>query len=324
MIGTSRERAIFFVFALAVASALRLALGWSGDELGGEVFGTGWKFGYGQLTTLTSLLASAWLIKSGKSRLAAITLPFLSAALALLLNARNLTGLTVLAGLAGALTAGRRRPLSSRHILAIGVTTALAGVVVVNIYQYTASEGLLGEDAQSKYQQQFQGNLNILQAGRSESLASTQAIIDSPIIGHGSWAHGMDYVMLRLSKLEEAGVDVIWQIDSDLIPSHSHLLGAWVEHGLLGAAFWAWAMFIAAKGVLGAIQRPGPLTGFVVFIGLSLLWDIPFSPFGLERRTVTAAWLYLMIIYAEGAIAIPGQTIIRKTVFQRPNRKATT
>ena len=300
LVGTDRGRIVTFVYALMIVGALRLALGIVDENLGRQVLGNGWKFGYGQLFSATSLLASAWFLRSAWSRPLAIAAPLGAAAVALLMNARNLMGLTALAGLAGAFTAGRRRSLSVPHLVALGAAAALAGVLIINVYKYTAREGLLGFEAQDKYLQQTQGNLNLLQAGRGESLASTQAIIDSPIFGHGSWARDITYAMLMMDRLEAAGMDVIRgdQVD-DLIPTHSHLLGAWVEHGILGAAFWCWAFWVTVKGVLAAVRCPTPLTGFITFIGFSLLWDILFSPFGLERRVITAAWLYLMILVAE-------------------------
>ncbi|WP_377299746.1 hypothetical protein [Rhizobium sp. SGZ-381] len=299
LIGTDRTRIIVFIYALAVATAARIALGRVSDELADDVFGNSWKFGYGQLFTMTTLLISAHLLRMTWSRPFGMAAPFAAAAVSLLMNARNLTGLTTLAGLISAMTAGRKRPFPVSYIIGIAVAAGVAGLVVINIYEYSAGQGLLGREAQDKYLQQSQGNLNILLAGRTESLASTQAIIDAPILGHGSWARNINYVMLMLNRMAAEGLEVRNQITSDLIPSHSHLLGAWVEHGVLGAAFWFWAVYVTLKGLLGAAQRPTPYTGFVAFIGLSLLWDTFFSPFGLERRVVTAAWLYCMMLYGQ-------------------------
>ncbi|TPQ49416.1 hypothetical protein C2U72_18620 [Prosthecomicrobium hirschii] len=301
LIGKDRDRAVALVFLLSIAMAARLALGVAGDvdnNLGEDVFGNAWKFGYGTLVSMSALLVSAWLLHSSWSRPVAVSIPFGAAAVALLLNARNLTGITALAALTSLLTAGRRRTLTLPHLLAIGATAALAGLLIVNAYQYAASEGLLGHDAQDKYRAQGEADVGLLVGGRSELLASVPAIIDSPLLGHGSWARDIKYALLYLTEREKAGLAVTGLI-SDLIPTHSHLLGAWVEHGFLGAVFWIWALFVTGKGLITAIQKPTPLTGFIVFIGIGLLWDIPFSPFGLERRVLVPAMLYLMILVAE-------------------------
>ena len=109
-----------------------------------------------------------------------------------------------------------------------------------------------------------------------------------PIVGHGSWARDIHYVELMVTRLEQAGYDMSRgdPFVDDLIPSHSHLFGAWVEAGILEILCWLWAGWVTIRGLQAAIIQPTPWTGFIVFIGLSLLWDILFSPFGLERRVV--------------------------------------
>ena len=59
---------------------------------------------------------------------------------------------------------------------------ALAMVGTLQLYDVAASEGWLGADAQAKYLQQS-GALGVLVGGRSEVLVSSQAVIDSPILG---------------------------------------------------------------------------------------------------------------------------------------------
>ncbi len=290
LVDAKRRRLIAFIALLAVAAAVRLRMGVDEFGFGVESFGGAWKFGYGLLLAEAALLVSAFLLSYPLTRLAGMSLPFADAAINVALNARNLFGLTALSALALVLTAGRRRALSPRFVATMGAAALIGGWGLISIYGYAASSGLMGIDAKDKYELQASGSLGILLGGRRESLASTQAILDSPIIGHGSWARDITYVELMVTRLEEAGYEMQGDpFADDLIPSHSHLLGAWVEAGILGAVFWAWAAWVTVRGLQAAILRPTPLTGFVVFIGLSLLWDILFSPFGLERRVVTPA-----------------------------------
>jgi hypothetical protein len=296
------ERVVMFIFVLMVSEAIKLRLDFDGSGLGAEIFGSAWKFGYGQLLAAASFLLSAVLISSPYTRLFGIGLPFVDAALNILLNARNLFGVTALSALVLALTAGRRRALSPAFIAAVGIAGVAAAWSLVSAYSYAASAGFLGVEAKEKYDTQASGNLGVLLGGREESLASTQAIFDSPIIGHGSWARDIHYVELMMTRLEQAGYEVKENpefLEDDTIPSHSHLFGAWVEAGVLGAAFWTWALWVALRGVFAATARPTPMSGFIVFIGFSLLWDILFSPFGLDRLVVTPAWLVLMMLVAE-------------------------
>jgi O-antigen ligase len=269
-----------------------------------SLFGSAWKYGYGQLATASILLLSAKLNVKSFSRPLGIALPFAAATLSLALNARNLFGITALSAVIGVITTVRRRAPSPVQIGTIGLVCVLLGFGLISIYSYAAGEGLIGPEAQEKYRHQSSGNLNLLVAGRTESLGSTQAIVDSPILGHGSWARDMTYVQDMLSKLQEAGIESEGgegYYGGDVIPTHSHLLGAWVEAGILGAVFWFWALWLAICAVYAAIRAPFSTTSFIVFIGLSLVWDIFFSPFAHQRRIITPAWLYLMMLVIERA-----------------------
>ena len=291
---------IFLVFMIFVASAVRLRLDIDQSGIGGDTFGAAWKFGYGHLLTVATFLLASRLVSNPLTRSVGLCLPFIDALLNIALNARNLFGLSALAGLALALTTVRRRPLSPARIGMVGLTAVFAGWAMVSAYGYAASSGLMGLEAQEKYEKQSAGNLGILLGGRTESLASTQAIIDSPIIGHGSWARDIRYVEIMVSRLEQAGYEISGDpFTDDLIPSHSHLLGAWVEAGILGALFWIWAGWVTVRGLYASLASPTPYTGFVVFVALSFLWDIMFSPFGLEGRVMTPALLVLMMLVIE-------------------------
>ena len=164
-----------------------------------------------------------------------------------------------------------RRPSAPRVILGtvFGLTVAW-GVLVA--YDAAASSGLLGADAQARYYAQT-GSLGVLIGGRSEILVSTQAVIDSPVLGHGSWAKDFKYVDLLAELRGSLGYDV--QVDPQdvgLIPTHSYILGAWVEGGFLGALFWLAIAVVAIRlllVLLGAREALAPLLVFSTVLLLS-------------------------------------------------------
>src|SRR5437660_8719552 len=102
-----------------------------------------------------------------------------------------------------------------------------------------------------------------------------RAIRDSPIIGHGSWAKNPKYVAALQDELHKAGYQgSTVPISPDLIPTHSHLFGAWVEAGILGAVFWFWALGLVAS-VLPRLHRLGDArVALVAFLAISFLWDV--------------------------------------------------
>ena len=82
---------------------------------------------------------------------------------------------------------------------------------------------------------------------------------------------------------------------SVLIPTHSFLFGAWVNSGLLGAVFWFWITAFCTKLLLVMYKTKDPLTPVVAFVGINMLWNILFSPFGAETRIYTAYSIVLLM-----------------------------
>ncbi|MEJ2411069.1 MAG: hypothetical protein P8Y48_17645 [Novosphingobium sp.] len=154
--------------------------------------------------------------------------------------------------------------------------------------------------AYKKYLFQATGDVSIFLGGRPESLVSLQAIWDSPILGHGSWAQDMHYVQLLFFKMQELGIgDNSFQVYVNnfggLIPSHSHLLGAWVNAGVLGALFWVWVLWLALTSLYRAISIDTHARTLYTTVALLVLWDVMFSPFGAEARTIKAAQICILI-----------------------------
>jgi hypothetical protein len=136
--------------------------------------------------------------------------------------------------------------------------------------------------------------LGVLIGGRSEILTSPRAILDSPILGHGSWAKDPKYVELQRQGLIEMGVPNGNEPgDPALIPTHSYLLGSWVWAGLAGGVFWlaiaAIALWLVAKLYTSTVA----LSPLIMFSTTWLLWNIAFSPYGNTQR-----------LYATFAIAL--------------------
>jgi hypothetical protein len=187
-------------------------------------------------------------------------------------------------------------PVSFGAFAAIGV-----GMVqlVTTVYGKLAAGGYLGLEAQAKYTIQSGGHSGLLLAGRSESLVSVQAIIDSPIIGHGSWAQDPYYVRLYFTRLAELGlpapVDYYIATFGYLIPTHSYILGAWVEAGILGVPIWIYLISLTLRALYAILKQHMFPNVLVTIAGFSLLWDIPFSPFGTSSRFLVPAQICIML-----------------------------
>ena len=222
----------------------------------------------------------------------------------LLHNARSIFGMALLSAIFVLVAAwlaprpGVNRSLTPRTFGLVILGGILCGQGLISAYGAIAENGFLGDEARIKYESQSTGDINIIQGGRVESLVSTAAIADSPIIGHGSWAKDIYYVRMLRHRLVELGVsktDVRSHEASDLIPTHSHLLGAWVEAGIAGAIFWMWVLILCMVVLYRLLKYPHPLTPIAVTSAFAMIWDIPFSPFGADQRFIRAVQMALVL-----------------------------
>jgi hypothetical protein len=155
------------------------------------------------------------------------------------------------------------------------------------------------EDA-FKYKLQANSAWGVILGGRSELLISIKAFLDSPLIGFGSWAESQSYVLEYLKMVDEAGgllngLDVAKNnLKSFLIPTHSYLMGSVVWGGVFAGFFWLYVLNILIKGLLNSQVISSPLS---IYISISLVWNILFSPFGADARWLSTLllWVYLFL-----------------------------
>lgn len=264
-----------------------------------------WKFGYGaSITWVLILLAVAVINRNRMGPYIASGILVAAAALNLFMDFRSLGGICFLTASYLFVQARWREQLSNirahpRQVLLIGLVIAVAGLGVFEMYKYAARTGLLGEDAHEKYMSQASGEYGLFLGGRSEILVSGRAILESPFLGYGSWAKDREYSSLLVELRRQAGYMAGTEEEEDLIPTHSYLLGAWVEAGLLGAIFWAWVIILTIRGLFrpqSMMEGPTPLIAFIAFL---LIWDILFSPYGSMGRFVAPYYVVAMMTCLE-------------------------
>lgn len=248
-----------------------------------------WKFGYGMSVTIAVVVVAAFLWRRKGVGQAAVGLLVCAGILNFLEDFRSLAGFCLLTAAVCTLqriSGGMPRMLRSPVVL--GLLMIAASAVTLEVYAAAASHGWLGPEAMDKYNRQASGALGVLLGGRNEILVSLRAIADSPFLGHGSWAEDIQYVAMRVQLLESLGYEVVGDpYQRELIPSHSHLFGAWVEGGLLGGAFFLWIFWIGACVFVESARRKAELSPLVVFLVLTMLWHLLFSPLGADMRYMT-------------------------------------
>jgi hypothetical protein len=275
-----------------------------------------WKFGVA-LAAVSFALAVALLI-APRSRIAvtrmAALLSLAMATASLFLNARS-TFLSLL--VSGALLAiagfqGSRSVFlsASRRIGILLLAVTLVSAYVIGLaYVQGVESGAFGEEAMRKFNAQRSDAsdpvLAVLTGGRDEFYATSEAISDSPVIGFGSWARSSYYFSLFAEQIRAHGTpEQIRELDSQvtigepLIPSHSHLLGAWVEAGVVGAAFWGLLLWRAIRAVPRAMALQGNADVLILATLPMFVWNILFSPFGGEMRLVEAIAIIVVLFPA--------------------------
>ena len=291
-----RRRIVIYAVGLAIGDVLQFYF-----NPGEYAESHPWKFGVGPAVTLLAILIATRYNK--RLQILSICLLGVISLVNLYFDFRSLAGICFLAtaymfvNLLMKTGYMRQMKIKPKSCVAIALLVLCSGVVFLQIYVYFASHGILGENIRLTYEAQSTGDFGLIVGARSEILASIQAILDSPILGHGSWAKDFRYIDLLLYLKRSYGYQTSGSYELSLIPTHSHIFGAWVEAGILGAAFWSLILVLPIKVLINLYRLKEPLAPFLTYISFLLIWDILFSPYGAERRFITTYYIVVLLNY---------------------------
>lgn len=297
------RRLVIYTFATGIALCLSAVFRPDGLETSEP-----WKFGfgYGVALILASLSMTAWMSRWRAGQAGSWALAFV-ALVSILQNSRSLFAITALAAAYAPVARWiSARPRWRNRLSPVSFTAIiLAGLVMgqglVAVYGDLAESGALGQAAQAKFMMQTKGSANFLQGGRIESLVSFEAIKDSPILGHGSWAKDPYYLQLLIVKLREAGLPSIGNLydvgvkTEFLIPTHSFLFGSWVEAGILATPIWIYAFLLSFQALYAVIKVHGQPSALLSLVAFAMMWDVFFSPFAADTRILKGLEICILI-----------------------------
>jgi len=286
-----------------------------------------WKFGYSTGIISLTLLISSYFYARHRYILSSLLILGV-AGVNLLENYRSPVGMLLLVVFlifpifpekVGKLTILSTNRRSVR--IAVLLVLALGAVwVATRLVDYVTSAGLISEKAKEKNEAEKKGGT--LLGGRPEIQISLLAVAESPIIGHGSWSKDPKYVeMLFDLNVEHEVFDStqLQELSSDLIPTHSHLMGAWVWAGILGAVFWLYLFWLVFKSIVWISMSRPQLAPMYLYLVLGLAWGILFSPFGLNVRMGDAVVIVIAVDLLRSASQGEQAYSFRRTQTRRWN-----
>lgn len=304
LVAGNTRRHVLFLAGFATGSLLQ-------DRLQPNDFTGLWKFGYATAVTFIVLLVVSYLFHRRKHGVVLFLLLCL-ATLDLAFNFRSavmflfVTAVFVLPVVPERIGTWRVLPVadSGLRIVLLGVLVIAAAGAARAVVMRLASQGMLGQEAMEKNELQARSQLGLFLGARPEILVSSRAVLDSPIVGHGSWAKDTGYAEMYRDLCQRYGLMPDRRDNPDeeeLIPTHSHLMDAWVGGGILGALFWIAVFCVVMKGVIRASTLRPLLAPAYVYGFVSFLWAILFSPPGGVTILPEAFWLIVACDLLEAA-----------------------
>lgn len=243
-----------------------------------------WKFGIGYPLTLTFFVILS-LPSLKRFRLYTWASLTLLSAVSLVLGARSLALFTILPLFFLKYKKSEMKVKNSKTIWSLLIILGVT-LTFFTIYSNLAVNGTLGTKAQSKYLAQTTSGGNLIFNSRSELIFSARGIIDSPILGHGSYADmNPELKMKILYFLDRLGIQYdlvsLNRIYGDRIPVHSMLLQWWLWFGVIGMFFPLRLGILYIKSLRIPNRQP-----VFYYLALSGIWNVLFSPYGENYRVL--------------------------------------
>jgi hypothetical protein len=257
-----------------------------------------WKFALGPVSTSIVFILATRASRKTLLLLGATVLIILD----LLLGARSLALFTLLTLILTSIKIHSNRKSLPKYVLAAISITALL-FIAERAYFSLSTNGTLGIKQQSKALDQYAAG-PILLTARSEIPFQLAAIKLNPIIGVGS-SPQLTYELLNETQIINSKLGVETRLTNSYkqslttgkFPEHSMIFAAWIESGLIVFLLWVIILLWVIKRISESIANPTPPLGYyAMFMGISTLWAILFSPLGAGSRMYLAVGLTALFL----------------------------
>lgn len=181
------------------------------------------------------------------------------------------------------------------RIIPIVLSSLIFYLFITNIYEMLIVYELLPNTLLEKQISQ-NSELGILLGGRGEIFSSYMAIVDAPIIGHGSWAENCKYIYSIYDSKIQYNPNIKIDLTRCLIKSHSVIFGSWVNSGIFGFLFWFYIIIIIVVKLIKDIRTDGNLLTLLLYLTITVFWDIIFSPYGGTRMVYAPLCIVIILM----------------------------
>jgi hypothetical protein len=278
---------VAYLFGCSRLNLLMLLLGqYLGDALHavtlGALYGDMWKFGIGTPFTFLAFFAASLL-----GRPAVVAAAFAMSAVHFAMDFRSMCGICFVVGTATLIT------LFPRHLRAWLILPTMVIIACgLGAYAYGRSHGNSHRATRSDISR------------TSMIIAASEAFLDSPVIGQGSWLSRSNvfenFAVIRANAAKAAHVGGFPEANEapGTVAIHSQILVALAEGGILGGSFFiAFGIALAAAVYrLVFILRSNRFTGIYLLILLCALGNLLISPFSGAHRIYIAIACGLVIV----------------------------
>lgn len=134
------------------------------------------------------------------------------------------------------------------------------------------------------------------------------AVKESPVIGYGSWSTSPELRRIAAEAITaaEEATGAHWGMERRDVNFHTHsiILQAWVEGGLLGASLFLVLLWLTGRRLLSAITdaTSDPLKAAILFLLLFQVWNLLQSPLGAIIRMQVALSMAVLVLLALDAL----------------------